>query len=71
MGLFSEGPMSPGVRAYLDRVKARPDLARKPALQPRPTPPKPEGTPDRLRTTPYLIWVNPRPPKNRIGCTSL
>ena len=71
MGLFNEGPMSPGVRAYLDRVQARRNLRRNPALQPQPTPPKPEGAPDGLRTTPYLIWVNPRPPKSRGGCTKL
>ena len=63
MGLFNEGPMPPGVRAYLDRVQARPSLRRSPALQPQPTPPKSEHTRRRLRTRPYLIWVNPKPPR--------
>ena len=55
MSLFNEGPMSPGVRAYLDRVQARPSLGRNPTLQPQPTPPKPERTRYRSRTRPYLI----------------
>ena len=68
MGLFSEGPLSPGVRAYLDRVKGWPGRRRNPVHQP-PQPPRRAEKVERLRTRPYLAWVNPRPPRGHAACS--
>jgi hypothetical protein len=67
MGLLFDGPSYEEMLAAAERINA----ARRRAAQQRSEvvtskPPQPVIERPRARPRPYLIWVNPRPPRKRV-----